>query len=278
MKTIHRVSALFITTLLTLTACSGPATQTVQAPTIPQKTLTIAGAGGTATVLEYLADAYGKEHSDLTFEFLSGSGSGGAVKGALDGTLDLGTMSRPAKASELAEGIKYLAFGSDQIAIATSSDLSITELTGQQVKDIFLGTITNWAAVGGPNAPINVFVRDEEESSTQVLRAKLLGDEIFAPGSVVFTSEGEMRDALSNATNAIAFLSYGSMRLNDLKAHALIIDGLDPASLGSDYPYYRPLGVAYLPSNAVEMQSFLDFIASPEAQALLAEQGIKKPR
>jgi phosphate transport system substrate-binding protein len=275
MKSFYLVSTLLIVVALTLTACGSPATPTPQA--LPKTTLTIAGSGGAASVLKYLAGAYGEQHSEMSFEFLSGSSSGGGVKGVLDGTLDLGTMSRPPKDSELASGIEYIVISIDRIVIATSSDLSINGLTSQQVKDIFLGNITNWSAVGGPDGAINVFVRDEEESSTQVLRKELFGDGNFAAGSVVFTSDGDLRTALSNTTNTITFLGYSGIRLSDADIRTLAIDGKDPADLNSDYPYVRPMGVAYLPSNVSKFQPFLDFISSPESYALLAEKGINPP-
>jgi phosphate transport system substrate-binding protein len=275
MKSFYLVSTLLIVVALTLTACGSPATPTPQA--LPKTTLTIAGSGGAASVLKYLAGAYGEQHSEMSFEFLSGSSSGGGVKGVLDGTLDLGTMSRPPKDSELASGIEYIVISIDRIVIATSSDLSINGLTSQQVKDIFLGNITNWSAVGGPDGAINVFVRDEEESSTQVLRKELFGDGNFAAGSVVFTSDGDLRTALSNTTNTITFLGYSGIRLSDADIRTLAIDGQDPADLNSDYPYVRPMGVAYLPSNVSKFQPFLDFISSPESYALLAEKGINPP-
>jgi len=277
MKAFNLVSVIFVVAALTLAACGSPATQTVQAPAVPPTTLTIAGSGGAATVLKYLAKSYGEQHSEVTFEFLSGSSSGGGVKGVLDSTLDLGTMSRPPKDSELSSGIAYFPFSIDRIVIATSSDLKISELTSQQIKDIFLGNITNWSEVGGPKVAINVFVRDEDESSTQVLRKELFGDEAFAAGSVVFTSDGELRDALANAANTITFLGYSAIRLSDSNVHTLAIDGQDPAALDSDYPYDRLMGVAYLPSNASKVQAFLDFLASPEADALLSEKGISTP-
>src|SRR5512147_735762 len=100
MKNYRFIFVIFIAVALIFTACGGPTTQTVPDPTaIPQINLTIAGSGGAATVLKYLADAYTKQHSEMTFEFLSGSSSGGGVSGALDGTLDLGTMSRLPKDS-----------------------------------------------------------------------------------------------------------------------------------------------------------------------------------
>lgn len=281
MKTFRFAALIFITAALMLAACGSlPASQTATAPIVTSKTnLVIAGSGGAATVLKYLAEAHGSQHPEMTFEFLSGSSSGGGVTGVLDGTLDLGTMSRPPKDSELAGGMKYLAFSTDRVAIVTSPDLSISKLTSQQVKDIFLGDITNWSVVGGPNATISLLVRDEEESSTQILRSALFGDAPFAPGSVVFTSDADMRDALSKvATNTIAFLGYNQLRLSDLNVKALVIDGKDPAEIGGDYPYLRPMGVAYLPSNAAKLQPFLDFISSPEAMALLAEKGISPPK
>jgi len=277
MKSFYLVFTLWMVVALTLAACSSVATQTPPAPALPKTTLTIAGSGGAATVLKYLAGAYGEQHSEMGFEFLSGSSSGGGVKGVLDGTLDLGTMSRPPKDSELASGIEYIAISIDRIVIATSSDLSITNLTSQQVRDIFLGNITNWSAVGGPDVAINVFVRDEEESSTQVLRKELFGDEAFAAGAVVFTSDGDLRAALSDATNTITFLGYSGIRLSDADIRTLAIDGKDPSDLNSDYPYVRPMGVAYLLSNMSRVQPFLDFISSPEAYALLTEKGINPP-
>jgi phosphate transport system substrate-binding protein len=275
-KHIRLISFTLIATLL-LTACGSLAAQPPTPTAIPQTTLTIAGSGGAATVLKYLAAAHGKQHSEVTFDFLSGSSSGGGVKGALDGSLDLGVMSRPPKDAELADGVKYLPFSTDRIVVVTSPDLSIPALTSQQVKDIFLGNITNWSAVGGPDVSINVLVRDEDESSTQVLRKQLFGDAPFTAGSVVFTSDGDLRDALSKVTNAIAFLGYSGVRLSDSNLKALVIDGNDPAKLDNNYPYDRPMGVAYLPSNSAKMQSFLDFLASPEAAALLAEKGINPP-
>jgi len=66
--------------------------------------MTVTGAGGTTPVLNYVANAYNQKHSGLAFEFPKGSGSGGGAKGAADGTLNLGAMSRPPKGSELALG------------------------------------------------------------------------------------------------------------------------------------------------------------------------------
>jgi phosphate transport system substrate-binding protein len=259
-----------------LTACVGEATQTAPAPAavVPQTTLTISGSGETTMVLQVLADGYKEQHSDLAFDFLAGMGSSGGVRGVLGGQLDLGAMSRLPKDAEWADGIAYLSFGTDRIVVATSPELSIPDLTTQQVKDIFLGTITNWAMVGGPDAAIKVLVREEEDTATTILREGIFGDRAFASGAVVLTSESNMKPALSNTINAIGYLHYSTVRTGDLKVHPLVLGGQDPADLDSNYLYTRALGVCYLPASAAKVEPFLNFIVSPEAQALLVEHGI----
>jgi phosphate transport system substrate-binding protein len=263
-------TGLSILLALLLAACNSPVTPVAA----PQTPLNLAGSGGATTIVKYLADAYRLKHTDLAFNFLAGSGSSGGAKGVLEGQLDLGLLSRVPTDAETAAGLKYVQAGVSRIAIATSPDVSPVKLTSQQVKDIFLGKIKNWLEVGGPDVAISVMARDEADSLTQTLRQSLFGKEPFTPAAVILTSEGDMKNALLKGFNSIGYMDYGNVRISDLPLHALTIDGLDPADGGSGYPYSRVVGVAYLPANAARFQSFLDYLVSPEAQALLAEKGI----
>ena len=260
--------------VLTLAACSSAATKPTPTPNLPKKNVTISGSGSVSTVIKYLSEAYSKKHGDLTFEFPSGSGTGGGVKGVLQRQLDLAAMGRAPTSEEAAGGIAYLEVGTDRVVIAISLDIPVTQLTGQQVKDILIGKITNWSAVGGPDATINVIVRDEADSATTVLRDKLLGKETFASSAPVLTSAKDMQTALSNTTRAIGFLGNSDLNLAKVKARAAVIDGHDPANLNDSYPYPRPVGIGYLPANAAQVQPFLDFVRSAEGQALLVSAGI----
>jgi phosphate transport system substrate-binding protein len=270
-------STLIILTLI-LVGCTGVAAQPASTPTAaPPVKVVISGSGGTATLLKPLVEAFRQKHSNWSFEFLSGAGTGGGVKGALDGTLDLGAMARAPKDEEVAQGLQYLHFATDRVAFVTSPDISISTLTGQQVKDIFAGKITNWSEVGGPQAAINVLIRDEEETNTQILRKALFAETPFSAAAVVFTGEGDLRKALANTSQAIAYVSYGGLKLDKVPANLLAVDGLDPTDLNSDYPYTRPAGVGYISANAAKVQPFLDFITGEEARKLLAEQGTPAP-
>ena len=258
---------------LTLTACS--AAQPTPMPTpVPKANVSVSGSGSVASTIKFLADAYGKKHSDLSFEFLSGSGTGGGTKGVLAQQLDLAAMARVSTSEESSAGMAFVSLGADRVALATSLDVSVAGLTSQQVKDILTGKITNWSAVGGPNATINVLVRDEADAATQILRDKLVGKEAFASGALVLTSAGDMNAALANTTNALGFGSYTNMVVDKAKARALTVDGHAPADVNdTGYPFTRQIGVGYLPANA-KVKPFLDYIASPEAKTLLAGVGV----
>jgi phosphate transport system substrate-binding protein len=276
----HFLTGILMILTLLLGACTNAAAQPASQPSAaPQEQvkLVISGSGGTSAILKPLAEAFRQEHNNWSFEFLSGAGSSGGVKGALDGTLDLGALARPPKDEELAQGLKYIHFATERIAFATSPDISISDLTTAQVKDIFAGKITNWSEVGGPDASINLLVRDEEESNSQILREAIFGETPFPAGAAVFTSEGDMRKALGSAGQAIAYVSYGGLKIEDVSANIVMVDGFDPADLSRDYPYTKPAGVAYISANEAKVQPFLDFITSVEAKALLAKYGIIAP-
>lgn len=283
MKPVQRqsyflIASLMVIIVLIIAGCGGAAAGPAPTPAAaPPVELLISGSGGTATILKPLAEVFQQKHPNCNFEFLSGAGTSGGVKGVIEGTLDLGTMARPPKDEEIAQGIEYVHFGTERIAFATSRDVSISTLTGQQVKDIFAGKISNWSEVGGPDAAINVLARDEDETNTQVLRKALFGETPFPAGAVVLTSEGDLQKALTDSSHAIAYATYGGIKLQKVPVSLLTVDGQDPANFNSDYPYARPAGLAYLPANAAKVQPFLDFLNSDEARKLLTEAGVTIP-
>ena len=55
--------------------------------------------------------------------------------------------SRALKASELEKGLSELKIADDGIAVIVNKNNDITELTADQVKGMYTGTITDWADV-----------------------------------------------------------------------------------------------------------------------------------
>jgi phosphate transport system substrate-binding protein len=276
LKSHFLTSVLIMMMTLILVGCAdaaaGPAPTSTVAPPV---NLVVAGSGSTEDLLAYLSETYRQEHSNWSFEFLDGANSSAAVKGVVDGTLDLGALTRPLDEEELAQGVKYIPFGNNRIVFITSDEIAITKLTTQQVKDIFTGKITNWSEVGGKDAPIEVLVREEDDTNTEILREALFGEAAFADGTVAFDEGKDLDATLTRSSQAIGYVSLGDFGLEEeIPANIVIVDGLDPKDLNNNYPYAKPAGVVYNPANATKIQMFLDFITSEEARQLLAQQNI----
>lgn len=266
-----RIGILFAVALL-LAACAPAATPTPTAA--PKVTLTVSGSGSITSMIKALSEAYNKNHSDLAFEFLPGSGTGGGVKAIGQGTLDLAAMARAATADEAASGVVFVPLTMDKVVFATHASLPALKLTSQQIKDVLTGKITHWSAVGGPDAPINLLVRDEGDSSTQLLREKL-GKDAFAGTALVLTSAGDMNKALSDTSNAFGFLAQSSFAFDKPKVKLIVVDGHDPSDVKDEaYPYMRAVGAGYMKANASKVKPFVDYLSSLEAKTLLSSQGL----
>lgn len=104
--------------------------------------LVIAGSTSVSPIMEKLAEAYQTINSGVNIEIQS-TGSSAGMQSAIEGTADIGMASRDLKASEL-EVLTHQTIAMDGIAVITSNENSITDLTLEQVKSIYTGEITKW--------------------------------------------------------------------------------------------------------------------------------------
>lgn len=108
----------------------------------------VAGSSSVTPVMEKLAEAYKTQNPDATIEVQQSDSTTG-VNMAVDGTCDIGMASRELKDSETASGVTSTAIAKDGIAVIVAPTSTVEGLTSEQVKDIFSGTVTNWAEVVG---------------------------------------------------------------------------------------------------------------------------------
>ncbi len=236
------------------------------------------------------AEAYQSEHPDVRIS-VTGGGSGTGIAALINGTVGLANASRKIKAEEIAEaqskGIEPMEFvvARDAIAVVVHPDNPVSNLTLQQLSDIYSGKINNWREVGGEDRPI-VRLSRETNSGThvyfleQVLR---LGEKenktLFAMDTLLLpSSEGIIHEVRQNP-NAIGYDGLGYVP-KDLKVIAVAKSAgekyvLPMISTVNDksYPIARDLYMytAGQPTGAV--RDYLDWILSPEAQKIVSELG-----
>ena len=239
--------------------------------------ITISGSTSVGPTMEVLAEVYEK-NNDVNIE-VQQVGSSAGIKNTIDGTSDLGMSSRDLKDEETKE-VDGTQIAIDGIAVITNTANKVTDLTSEQVKDIFTGKITNWKEVGGEDAQI-VVVSREDGSGTRDGFQDILGfesDELIKDAQICDGS-GNVKSTVEGNENAIAYISFGYLgdTLNDVK-----IDGVEPTDanvVDGKYPISRPFIVVNKKDGLSDVaKAFVDFIMSEEGQNIVAEEGfIKAP-
>lgn len=108
--------------------------------------LVVGGSTSIAPVMELLAEAYTELNPEVEVDVQS-TGSSAGVTGALDETYMIGMASRELKDSEIENGALAVAIGIDGIAVINALDNPVSDLTLEQVRQIYTGEVTTWDAV-----------------------------------------------------------------------------------------------------------------------------------
>lgn len=104
--------------------------------------IVIAGSSSVSPVMEKLVEAYKAINTGVTIEIQTTDSTAG-VQAAIDGTAQIGMASRDLKEAEL-EKVQGTAIGIDGIVIVVNNENTLTGLTSEQVKDIYVGNTTSW--------------------------------------------------------------------------------------------------------------------------------------
>lgn len=105
--------------------------------------VTVAGSSSVTPVMEKLVEAYQAVNPNVTIEVQESDSTTG-MQNAIDGLCDIGMASRDLKDSETGAGLTGTVIAQDGIAVIVNNDSGITELTSDQVKQVYLGEITQW--------------------------------------------------------------------------------------------------------------------------------------
>jgi len=262
-----------------------PTAEPTKAPAGLSGRLSLAGSTTVQPLAERLAEEFMKLNPGLTIE-VQGGGSSVGVTSAGEGTVDIGMASRAIKDSEVAKfpDLQVFTIARDGIAIVTNPGVQLPGLSVEQVRSIFAGEITNFAEVGGPDAPITVISR-EEGSGTRAAFEELVMEYKDAAGekqtklitdkALLQQSNGQVRTAVATTPNTIAYLSFGFL---DSSVAPVVIDGVAPTVdnvRNGSYPISRPLNMLTKGAPNPLAQAFLDYILSNAGQEIVAEDYVR---
>lgn len=236
------------------------------------------------------AERYQNEHADVRIS-VTGGGSGTGIAALINNTVDIASASRSIKAEEIeaaqANGVNPVehVIARDAIAVIVNPKNPVSELTLQQIADIYSGKINNWNEVGGEDRPI-VRLSRETNSGTHIyfLETVLrLGEKenktLFSTDTLLLpSSEGIIIEVRQNP-NAIGYDGLGYVP-DDLKMIAIAKEDAAPYVLPAiatvndkSYPIARDLYMYTDGEPTGILAEYLAWILSDEAQEIVAELG-----
>ena len=276
-----RKSILLIVSVLLVAALTAACTATstpsapVSEPTAENATVSVSGSTTVQPLAEKLAEAFMTENTGIRID-VQGGGSSVGVKAAGQGTSDIGMASREIKESELAEfpKLNVVVIARDGIAIVANADVTVSDLTVEQVRDIFSGKITNWKDLGGEDQNIIVVSREEGSGTRGAFEEMVMGkDALITASAILQPSNGSIRTTVSTTPYSIGYMSFGYL---DDTIKAISIGGIaptEPNAADGSYPIVRPLNMLTNGEPTGAVKAFLDFILSDAGQKLVVEDG-----
>ena len=236
-------------------------------------TVVVNGSTSMGNVINALTEGFNEINPDVQISY-TGSGSSAGIEGVLAGSCDLGLSSRELSADELGEGAVANVIAKDGVAVVVNPENPVSELTSEQIAQIFTGEITNWSELGGNDAEIAVFGR-ESASGTRSAFEEILGIEDQCAYLNEYSSTGDVIGNVASNPNAIG---YASLSAVDESVVAVSVDGVVPTEetvADGSFPIQRPFVVVTVEGTELSpaAQAFLDYAMSAEVADIIAAAG-----
>ena len=243
------------------------------APAAVTGTVATDGSTSMEKVIGALSESFMANNADTTVTY-NPTGSGAGITAVQEGTCDIGLSSRALKDEEKAAGLKETILAYDGIAIIVHPDNPVSDLTIQQIAQLYTGEITNWKDVGGNDAQV-VLIGREAASGTRDGFESITGTKEKCQYRQELTSTGDVITAVSQNPDAIGYASLASIK-DSVKA--LNVDGVTPSEAtvkDGSYKVQRPFVLVTVEGKALTpvAQAFFDYATSSDAAAIIAKAG-----
>lgn len=236
------------------------------------------GSTSMADVMGALTEAFREVEPNITVNY-SGTGSGSGISGVIDGTCDIGLSSRALKEAEVAKGAEAHVVALDGVAVVVNPGNPVSNLTTVQIADIFTGKVSNWSQLGGADAPVAVYGR-EDGSGTRSAFEEIIG----VDGKCAYTNEyGSTGDVIGNVAGNVNAIGYASLSAVGAGVTAVKVNGVTPSEAtvkDGSYQIQRPF--VMVTKKGVKLsaaaQAFLDFAQSADSAGYIAAAGAVYPK
>lgn len=208
--------------------------------------LVIKGSTTVLPIAQKTVEAFMKENPEIKVSY-SGGGSSNGIKALIDKTTDVANASRFIKAKEVKaaveKGIYPIPFACayDSIIPVVHPANNLKNISGEQLKKIYMGKIRNFKEIGGSDRPVVVISRDTSSGTFETWAKKIMKKERITPRASVMASNGAVIQAVSSNKNAIGYVGIGYLTESVKTLSVDGIPGTKETTLSGKYPVSRPL-------------------------------------
>lgn len=269
-------------TTATTAAATTAAAETTEAAAEAAKlsgTVTLAGSTSMQKLCEAMIESFEESYPDITVT-AEYTGSGAGLESLVGGKTDIGNASRALKDGEKDSGAVENIVAIDGIAVITHTSNTVSNLTSQQLTDIYTGKITNWVDLGGADEAIVVLGR-EAGSGTRGAFEELLDVADQCAYAQELDSTGGV---LAKVASTPGSIGYVSLDVVDGTVKALSLDGVEPTEeniVAGSYKLSRPFVMATLGTVDEQndlVKTWFGFVQSDAGKAVTTAMGLILPQ
>ncbi len=237
--------------------------------------ITMAGSTSMEKFANALAEAFMEIHPDVSVQ-AEFTGSSAGVEAVLAGQSDIGNSSRNLADDEKSAGAVENIVAIDGIAVVADPANTASDLTKEQLVQIYTGEVKNWSEVGGEDLPI-VVVGREAGSGTRGAFEEILEIEDMCQYANELDSTGAVMAKVASTPGAIGYVSLDVL---DDTVKALKIGGVDANEENikdGSYILSRPFVMATKGEISEQnelVQALFDYVYSAEGQELVKSVGL----
>ena len=249
-----------------------------------KKTITVKGSDTMVILSQRWAEQYMAKNPDISVQ-VTGGGSGVGLSALINGTTDIANASRPMKKGEMDKlKMRYNSLGyetkaaKDGITLYLNESNGVSEMTLDQIKAIYLGEITDWKDVGGQDAKIVLYGRENSSGTYVYFRDNVLNGKDYSPTMQSLPGTAAVVNAVSKDNLGIGY--GGAAYAKGIKILKVKKDPSSPAyeptpeTIKQDqYPITRYLFMYTRAKPSGEIKNFIDWTLSDEGQAVVIKVG-----
>ncbi|MCR5090395.1 MAG: phosphate ABC transporter substrate-binding protein [Oscillospiraceae bacterium] len=278
MKNLKKTLASVLSVLLLVSALSGGFCAFAAKPELSGK-ISLAGSTSMEKLCEAMSESFMEANPDVTVT-VEYTGSSAGVEALIQGSVDVGNASRNLKDGEKEKGAVENIVAIDGIAVITDRNNSVSNLSTEQLADVYTGKVTNWSELGGSDDAIVVIGR-EAGSGTRGAFEELLELEDICSYAQELDSTGAVLAKVASIPGAIGYISLDAaddsiqtLSLNDVAA-------TEENITAGDYLLSRPFVMSTMGAVSEQtelVQAWFSYLESEEGQAVISAVGLILPQ